>query len=188
MSLSVSYSSLSEYRLLLLLPGNQKHVSKSGVILVSYLRSANIFVPFSICSQCPLQKGPLFEMFLPFLLLSVSYLFILLSPLANRKPPPYINQISVSCSDFPQTGFYFLDSQIFKSKRTSAATATAPDPKKRRSIKVLKKQISNLNIESTSLKKKTPTCPRCRLPLPSNRTQAPATHLVKLFETSLNYG
>ena len=127
-------------------------------------------------------------MFLPFLLLSVSYLFILLSPLANRKPPPYINQISVSCSDFPQTGFYFLDSQIFKSKRTSAATATAPDPKKRRSMKMLKKQISNLNVESTSLKKKTPTCPRCRLPLPSNRTQAPATHLVKLFETTLNYG
>ena len=99
-------------------------------------------------------------MFLPFLLLSVSYLFILLSPLANRKPPPYINQISVSCSDFPQTGFYFLDSQIFKSKRTSAATATAPDPKKRRSIKVLKKQISNLNVESTSLKKEHPHLPK----------------------------
>ena len=126
--------------------------------ICKHFSSAN--VPFSICSQCPLQKGPLFEMFFPFLFLSVSYLFILLSPLANRKPPLYINQISVSCSDFPQTGFYFLGSQIFKSKRTSASTATAPDPKKRRSIKVLKKQISNLNVESTSLKKEHPHLPK----------------------------
>ena len=109
------------------------------------------------------KKGPLFEFFLPFLFqlfLSVFYVFILFSPLANRKPPPYINQISLSCSDFPPTGFYFLDSQIFKSKCTSAATATAPDPKKRRFMKILKKQISNLNVESTSLKKEDPHLPK----------------------------
>ena len=102
-------------------------------------------------------------MFLPFLLLSVSYLFILLSPLANRNRPPISTRFQfLNCSDFPQTGFYFLDSQIFKSKRTSAATATAPDPKKRRSMKMLKKkkQISNLNVESSSLKKEDPHLPK----------------------------
>ena len=110
------------------------------------------------------KKGPLFEFFLPFLFQlfcpCFNYLFILLSPLANRKPPLYTTRFLFPGSDFPQTGFYFLDSQIFKSKRTSAATATAPDPKKRRSMKMLKKHISNLNVESTSLKKEDPHLPK----------------------------